>query len=54
MEMKRIEDSAWVEVCKDHGVWLDNGELQAIMHAAKLRGKGEGLAENLWTCTHHR
>ncbi|GEM_PF-2722993 len=53
MQMQRME-GAWVEVCMEHGVWLDKGEIEAIAHASKLKGKHEGLAENLWACTHHR
>ena len=51
MEHKKIEE-AWVDVCENHGVWLDKGEIEAIMDSAKHKGKSEGLVSGMWSYTH--
>ena len=47
MEHAKIE-GAWVDVCKDHGVWLDKGEIEAIIEMSKSKGESEGLVKGLW------
>ncbi|MBI2084617.1 MAG: zf-TFIIB domain-containing protein [Candidatus Aenigmarchaeota archaeon] len=46
MQVKTIEDVK-VDVCESHGIWLDKGEVEALMEVAKKRGEHEGLIKNL-------
>ncbi len=48
---EKIEE-VWVDICHEHGVWLDKGELDRIMESAKYRGQSEGLVRGLWSHTH--
>ena len=49
MHHEKVEE-IWADICKEHGVWLDKGELERIMESIKHKGKHEGLAEGLY---HH-
>ncbi|OGI93487.1 hypothetical protein A3A99_03885 [Candidatus Nomurabacteria bacterium RIFCSPLOWO2_01_FULL_41_18] len=51
MQVTKIEN-VWVDICKEHGVWLDKGEIDALHEAAKDRGKLEGFSDGLWNSTH--
>ncbi len=33
-------DGVEVDICKEHGVWLDDGELQVVLSKARRRGRG--------------
>jgi Zn-finger nucleic acid-binding protein len=52
MQLKQIEGIR-VDVCEEHGVWLDRGEIEALMESAKKRGESEGLSMSLWHVTHY-
>jgi Zn-finger nucleic acid-binding protein len=51
MKHEKIEP-IWADVCHDHGVWLDRGEIESIMEMIKERGKAEGFVDSLWSSTH--
>lgn len=51
MEHQRVEN-AWVDVCHEHGVWLDKGEIDSIMESARQRGESEGFVKSLWGRVH--
>ena len=48
MQVKSIEGIK-VDVCEQHGVWLDRGEIETLLETAKSKGQNEGLAKSLWS-----
>ncbi len=48
MQAKAVDDVK-VDVCEEHGVWLDKGEIEALLESTKKKGQNEGLAKQLWT-----
>lgn len=52
MKMEKIE-GAWVDICAEHGVWLDKGEIEHVIESAKEIGKAEGFVTRLWSATHY-
>ncbi len=52
MKMEKIE-SAWVDICAEHGVWLDKGEIEHVIESAREIGKSEGFVTRLWSATHY-
>lgn len=51
MHLRRMEGIN-IDVCEDHGVWLDKGEIEELMATAKRRGESEGVAKGLYNATH--
>lgn len=48
MKHERV-DEVWVDICTEHGVWLDKGELDSLMEMSKKRGESEGFVKRLWS-----
>ncbi|MBI2972127.1 MAG: zf-TFIIB domain-containing protein [Candidatus Aenigmarchaeota archaeon] len=46
MEAREIR-GIMTDVCNEHGIWLDRGELEKIMEKIKQEGWGDGFAESL-------
>ena len=46
MEERKIE-RAWLDVCIEHGVWLDKGEIDTIIKSANEKGQNEGFINTL-------
>ena len=48
MQKVKIEAGVEVDCCDSHGVWLDVGELQAILHHSEKRAnQGPGIGAQL-------
>jgi len=52
MRIEKIEGIT-VDICDDHGVWLDKGEIEAIIESSKKRGEGEGFVNSVWENMRH-
>lgn len=37
MQVEKVHRAS-VDVCEEHGIWLDTGELEAIMRRGRLKG----------------
>ena len=48
MEIRTVK-SVTVDVCPEHGMWLDRGELDKITESARQEGWGDGFAQSLGT-----
>ena len=48
MELKRVQ-GVNVDICEEHGAWLDKGEIESIIEASKTTGVNEGFARSLWS-----
>lgn len=51
MKLEKL-DAVHVDICEEHGVWLDKGEIEALMESAKKHGESEGFAKSLWSHYH--
>jgi len=51
MQLKQVE-GVKVDVCDEHGIWLDKGEIEALMDSAKQKGHADGLTSGLWNVSH--
>ena len=51
MQLKQLE-GVKVDVCDEHGIWLDKGEIEALMDSAKQKGHADGLTSGLWNVSH--
>ena len=51
MKLEKL-DGVHVDICEAHGVWLDKGEIEALVESAKRRGESEGFAKSLWSHYH--
>lgn len=52
MKHEKVE-SVWADICEEHGVWLDKGEVESIMEHAKKKGEGDAFVRGLWSHSHH-
>ncbi len=51
MKPEKIE-TVWVDVCDEHGIWLDRGEIDELMLNSKKRGQAESFVSSAWSQFH--